>query len=1205
MASGNRQSLKRPRSPDLGSPAPASSIISISDLQSQRIPCCSRLTSSSDEFREWIHQNETILPDQKYFEQTRLMLIGYLRNETSGKKDKMMDGSVYLQDNTGALPCVFLHFKLEWLNHLSLFPGWIYVPQIGEGRTGYLEILEDPIQVQSGSEKNLSTIPVFYPGTAADLLSARPQNKSTAKVNVAGELNRLTTILYFNQKCFFFLFLKCFSSSACVPVVIQKTPHLVWHHALQLGHKYVLTDLKISCLKSSGQSVFRTSSSSCLLPYCKEQTKEQCLDVNPQGRPMMAASILPSIQPESLLKVQKEEMMLGSLRKSELISYTGTITQVLNAQAGLYKLDNKYILCLAYRQMLNTGCGFRPGACIELRDVHLLKMPLPSIPAAFGACLRTTIVLKSFSAYSILHQPVNCFGNHYLQLLLHYNLSLSFYLYLVNFLEIFEQRFCYFTHHKKLLCFTHHSQGLIERFIVPILNSLLLPKKQERNFHAEILEEKHNCLLDQYQILEPPYQIPHFVQLYSMIERRSWESCGPLEQLHSASKICNLNIRELNCRLAQNYCILSAECFNPPLLLLGVLEYSNSGSLQLRDRSNSLPCIIFHKDCRPFTDTSLIGCLLQVNIFQLITEQFPQNDFSSSQQPITAKHIKKKKRLYAQFYFEDVKVLHILDKGAKKSPIYQQTSCDVKNSGSSTTDLRPSVRKTKRKGKEIEEPNTREPEHFRNSTEKVPCVSRLFLLIQKEGLAWRNYLHNSESKSENGQTMQLCFQATVLWMGKPKLCHSLGESEEQEELTFEETSEAQQKVLLLFLKNSLHWFPFLHVDHMYQLILPQCTDLDIFDKKCSSRAPANKSNSSCSFFLPFPDGAYVHHVRLISQPMSDMLKREQKMFSIAEILSLSSKGSLVSFSGEITERILCDSHSGKKAETDVSAQKKGGLLLWNCTLKLSIAPAHDSSILLDIYIQAAFLPYLWGLLPGARILFRGLQCKVSRFGNVYCVFIASSDVCILTPPPHNSPKQLDSTPKFSTGYLSNIPLQPLNLGQAQITCHLTCILSLSMQWFCDLCNISTEGRPNECSNSCSSHTGMIKATAKILVEDGTSEVMVFCKNQQVQQVLGLSPKEWEVIQNHIRIKGSICLQHNEISTGARILEEQDLLTQYLRNLCRSPVVCRSIVLAFRVDRKSFKTGSGQLRRFFCNELEFLSRMRNRPNLVCLNIQETI
>ncbi|KAL7988426.1 hypothetical protein Chor_007345 [Crotalus horridus] len=221
-----------------------------------------------------------------------------------------------------------------------------------------------------------------------------------------------------------------------------------------------------------------------------------------------------------------------------------------------------------------------------------------------------------------------------------------------------------------------------------------------------------------------------------MVERSCWESCGPLQQLHSASKICNLNIQELNCRLAQNYCILSAECFHPPL------------------GASSRAAIM------------LLFCPLH--------------------------------RLYVQFYFEDVKVLHIPEKRAKKSPhIYEQTSCDAKDSGSSTTDLRPSARKAKSKERGIEESNTREPEHFRNSTKKITCVSRLFLLIQKEGLTWRNYFHNSESKSENGKTMQLCFQATVLWMDKPKLCHSLGESEEQEELkiiTFEETSEAQQKV---------------------------------------------------------------------------------------------------------------------------------------------------------------------------------------------------------------------------------------------------------------------------------------------------------------------------------------------------------------------------------------------------------------------------
>lgn len=47
--------------------------------------------------------------------------------------------------------------------------------------------------------------------------------------------------------------------------------------------------------------------------------------------------------------------------------------------------------------------------------------------------------------------------------------------------------------------------------------------------------------------------------------------------------------------------------------LLGVLRVSSSnGSLVLEDRSQSLPCIIFHKDGRPFAHTSLIG-MFQIN----------------------------------------------------------------------------------------------------------------------------------------------------------------------------------------------------------------------------------------------------------------------------------------------------------------------------------------------------------------------------------------------------------------------------------------------------------------------------------------------------------------------------------------------------------------------------------------------------------------
>lgn len=49
----------------------------------------------------------------------------------------------------------------------------------------------------------------------------RPQCEKKAKWNVAGELFRLSRILYIRHKTFFFLFLKCSSSSVCVPVLVQ------------------------------------------------------------------------------------------------------------------------------------------------------------------------------------------------------------------------------------------------------------------------------------------------------------------------------------------------------------------------------------------------------------------------------------------------------------------------------------------------------------------------------------------------------------------------------------------------------------------------------------------------------------------------------------------------------------------------------------------------------------------------------------------------------------------------------------------------------------------------------------------------------------------------------------------------------------------------------------------------------------------------
>nr|XP_034996565.1 CST complex subunit CTC1 isoform X2 [Zootoca vivipara] len=1043
--------------------------------------------------------------------------------------------------------------------------------------------------------------------------SARPQYKEIAKLNVAGELCRLSTILYIHQKTFFFIFLKCFSSATCIPVLVQRSSQLAWHHVLQLGHRYVLTALKTSCLKASGLRVFITSSSSHLLPYCMERVMEQSLDSTSEGSPTVSVSTKACEQLSSSLELEEEAKTVVPARKSQMISYAGTITQVLNAQAGLYELDNKLTLCLAYQQMLNSGRGLRPGAGVELQDVHLVQKPLAASPSVLGACLRSMVVLKSFSACSTLYQPVASFGNLYIQLLLRFNLSLPLYIWLVSLLETFEQRFCCsLPNQQSLHCFSHQALGAAEKFIVPILNVLVPLGKQERNIHQEILAEKHHCPLEQYQSLEPPCQIPPFSLLSAMAEKKCWESLSPLQQLNSVPELCNVNAQELNLRLAWSYSSLSAESFQPRMVLLGWLDYSSSGSLKLQDRSKALPCIIFHRDGRPFADTSLVGCLLQVEIFQFVMEQFLRSDFPSWQQLGSHEHIKEKKtRPCVQFCFEDVEILHTPEKRPSEGHrVNERTSSRAEGSGSSAAEPRSQEGRISSAGRAELGPSTAEPSQ--GSAAEAGCVSRLFLVTQKEGLVWRNYLPTSGDGSKGGQAAQLCFQATVVWIGSPELCKNLGETRSRQELnTFalQETSEAQQKLLLLFLRKSLRWFPFLHPDHLYQLTIPQCTDLGVFDQLCCSPAQENLNALRRSLFLPVPDGALLHHVGCASQLVSAVPEMDRKLFSIEEILSSSFTGSLVSFSGLIVERTLRQSIAGKKSPGEVLMQQKGNLLPRDYTVKLSVSPTVGASEVLDVYIETAFLPYLWGLLPGARILFQNLQRKVSRFKNVYCTYIVSSCVCVLAAAPHDlSSLQLGATSAPSVVYLSKITPEPSSLCQAQVACHLTCVLSLSLHWSCSLCNsIFTEGRCSQYNPPCLSRTGVCKARARIIVEDGTSEFVVVCKNQQVQKVLGLSTKEWDVLQNHVQNTGSIGIQHSEVTTAPGQTEErEDMFTWYLRSLCRSPIVCRPVLLTFRPDRKPLgdhEAGSGQLRRFFSNDLEFLSQTRQRWNLMCLDVQE--
>uniref|UniRef100_A0A8C5X3U1 CST complex subunit CTC1 n=1 Tax=Malurus cyaneus samueli TaxID=2593467 RepID=A0A8C5X3U1_9PASS len=734
------------------------------DLQhQQRIPCCSHLSWSTNEFKEWSHQGQGALPMQSTLPRTYLILVGYLTDGRQENEEKLVDGCLYVKDKTGIIPCELLHFELEWLESLFVFPSWSYIPQTDQSAAGYLEILVDPVPV-NGPKEMLHSIPITSPVSAEPLLSSS-----------------------------------------------IKPSQLVWHHVFQLGHRYTITGLSMSSLKKSGQRMFITSVSSCLLPYCAEQVREQPLNSAWQGESTQSSSLETAEHLSGSLELGAEEERSRSTKESRIISYVGFVTKILNVQAGLFLLDNQICLCLAYRPLLNSARGFRPGTCVELTDVHLLQKPLVSFPfTVLAACLSSTVVLKSFSRLSTPYQPLNSSGNLCLQLLFRFNLGMPLYLWLVSLLEML----C-----PNVLCrVPSRTRDHLIPFLVPLLQAMVPDREEARDIYNEILAKTHQCPLQKYLPLNPPCQVPSLAVVCRVAEQKSWEGFSP-SQLLSPSEAQHMGTQELNRRLAWSYCTLSAESFQPQLILLGVLRVSSrSSALQLQDKSSTLPCVISHKDGSPFAQTSLIDCgsLLRSN-----------------------------RLVFASFCF-------------------------------------------------------REPMHLAN------CAA---------------------VSGNRGKMPECCILLHV------KRARKMG-------------MEMEMGMGMLYLEN-------------------------------------------------LGGGTFV---------------------------------------------------------------------------KLSVSAAPGSLVVMDIYITASYLQHLWGLLPGAKVLFQNLERKISR----------------------------------------------------------------------------------------------------VLVEDGTGEAVVLCRNEHVAAVLGLSPLEWEAVQNCVQSRGSVYIQHGEAPGTGCLEEPEDLVASYLRSLCRSPLICRPILLDFSLDRKPSK-----------------------------------
>ncbi|XP_020031140.1 CST complex subunit CTC1 isoform X2 [Castor canadensis] len=1136
------------------------SFVSVQNLRThQRLPCCSHLSQSSSAYQVWAQGSG---PNGNSLCQERLLLLGTL---TDLSVQEHRNGSLYVRDNTGILGCELIDLDLSWLGHLFLFPSWSYLPPArwNSSGEGHLELWDAPVPVfpVTINLDPLTPIPVLYPEMASRLL--RPRSKlRVMQRNLAGELVRLSALVKSQKKAYFVLSLGESSQAISqtvsqVSIIVQIPAQLVWHQVLRPGRAYVLTGLRVSKVRGQRYYVWMTSPSSHLMllkPGCVQELEleEPFLEADPKPLP-------------SPRKSQDRKGLKGLVRDSRLLHYAGTVTSVLNEPAGLYELDGKLVLCLAYQQFHSLRRVIRPGVCLELRDVHLLQsVGGGTTRPVIAPCLHGTILLRGFSYQKPgTRSSLQVHGaSLYQHLVWERQLGLPLYMWATKTLEELACKLCPYVlrHHQFLQHSSPGNPSLGLQLLASSLDVLAPPGSPIRNAHSEILEEPHHCPLQKYARLQMPYCVPTLATLIKEGEHRAWASFDP-KALLSFPETAHLPSCQLNRRLAWSWVCLLPCAFHPAQVLVGVLvASSHKDFLQLRDQSGSLPCLLLAKHSQPVTDPRLIGCLVWARKFQLVVERDVRSNFPSWKELEVAGFIKKRQaRVYVQFFLSDALILPVprttLHSATPSAP-YTELPC-------------------------LERPHI--------------VQSRLFLLSHKEALMKRNFCAPLGASSEMPKPA-LSFCVSGSWLGgtQRKEGNGWGLPEPLRE------QNKDQKVLLIFLGCSVRWFAVLHPGQVYRLVAPGAST-PVFEAECSSCMSQRPLElAGCVSCLTVQDEWTLEFHS--SQDVSGVLGIPEALpkSSLTHLLSGNFTDSLVSFSAEILSRIPCG-----PPLTPHWMQPGNTGAVRRC-VKLTVAletadcefPPH-----LDIYIEDPHLPPPLGLLPGARVYFSQLEKRVSRSNNVYCCFRSSTYTQVLSFPPDTAV----SVP------LPHIYLAELLQGnqapfRATASCHVVFISSLQLLWVCAHCtSICPQGRCSRQGLTCPTQASISQASIRLLVEDGTAEAMVTCKDHHVAAALGLGPSEWTSLLEFVRGPGRVALRFSgpgaQLESSASIHEP---LTLFLQTLCTSPSVLRSIVLSFELERRPSNITPlepPRLQRFQCGEFPFLTRVNPRLRLTCLSIQE--
>ncbi|KAL0970732.1 hypothetical protein UPYG_G00246490 [Umbra pygmaea] len=1242
-------------------------LVSVSELATrQRTPSCSNLTWSTNQHIDWAREAEQAHPSHKALPRCNLLLIGCLSNGRG--LGGACDGSWMVRDASGSLHAELLSPSPLWLGLPLLFPFWNYIPQHALGQDqdnqGYLELIGCPLPLTSDSEMtfNPADVNVSKAVGVKEAMRLMEHRVKGLRVCVYGEVCGVGPLLDITGNAFFYLRLR--ERQNTLPVLVMEPGCLWWRRCVYVGGHVCVSALRLCVLRGwSSNRVLCVTTGSCLslLPHTltpdlsdaqgntpnthtpdavthSSAEETQFFDRSSVGSAFLGGQ-MDDRQVEDRQVDETDEPMdetcciipsPHSTKHSRVISYQGVLTCVLSAEAGLYVIDGKVGLCLAYQPIQRRG--LRPGAEIELHDVHFLYRASPHcLPSMLCMCLRSSLRITSFSRLGSEVSGHSDISSDALlpRLLLEMNLGISQYLWLCH-------------------CCTALSDRLVPHWVRAERAAVVAGRLLEwvltwetpgvgggrRDIYREMLQEPHHCPLTEYQVCSPGCEYVSVSECVSAMQAECWSSLSLTSLLPGSGS--SLTQAELNPLLAWSVGLSLGQDRRPrPLLLVGVLELprthtapSGAHTLLLRDQTGTLTCVNVETSGddsggqRAVSSTAWIGCLVAVRCFTMVMERFLQSKFPTyehldQERYITHKHCsicQIPQKVYIQLCLND---LHILSPSASMATaLREKNRVGGEERREGGEERREGGEERREGGEERMEEEDEEGEggakraRYEDRENKPcisietpgggesslpggkPCISVAMRVMWKEGVAWRNEGHDSEA-GEAG--LSLCFSVKAETIG---LVQCWGRDPKNSPLQEREIDRDGQTtpVDLLFVRSSVRWFPLIHAGSFYRLTAPNTQDPSVLTGCLVAVKSGVELHASPSLMVR--SDWRIHTVTRPLRISPDSQVITQKVMSVAEVLDCRCDVELVSFYGLISQRITLQDQRGPAPTTQYTDVESG------LSVRLTVC-LETRGRSLHVYLDLSHTPYPPGIIPGNTVLFTGFQRRLSRVGAVYCRSLPVSCLTVTAVGKTTAQSCEPTPPIVLLGVWGMAGAEQCVFGR--VRAHVVCVLYLQLQWICSLCGSIYTQRCTRSHPLCDSASSVFQAVAKTVVEDGSGEAHIWFSCPLVSCLLGLTTPQWEGLQRSLRARG-----HLRVYTRGRSLVSDltcdDPLLQYLSCVCNSSAVCRPLTLSCTLHTRSHtpaahREDSAQLKRLTRGDREFVTKMPPPLQLTCTHILE--